>query len=99
MRSILSGLPYPKNILSILLSRMRVDQEYYQLNYYRASFIKAILNRNYQKELTMSLDHRRSTIPYLLGLMQPSENERLGEAYLSILSSARNHSFASNVDE
>ncbi|MBN1364806.1 MAG: type I-C CRISPR-associated protein Cas8c/Csd1 [Syntrophaceae bacterium] len=67
MRSILSGSLYSNNILSILLSRMRVDQEYYQLNYYRASFIKAILNRNYNKELTMSLDTKRITVPYLLG--------------------------------
>lgn len=67
MRSILSGAPYPNNILSILMSRMRVDQDYYQLNYYRASFIKAILNRNYNKELTMSLDPNRTTVPYLLG--------------------------------
>ncbi|MFZ0391519.1 MAG: type I-C CRISPR-associated protein Cas8c/Csd1 [Calditrichia bacterium] len=67
MRGILSGSSYPNNILSILLSRMRVDQDYNQLNYYRASFIKSILNRNYHKELTMSLDHNRIAVPYLLG--------------------------------
>ena len=67
MRSILSGHDYPKNLLSILVSRMRVDQGYSRLSYYRASFIKAILNRNYHKELAMSLDKDRTTVPYCLG--------------------------------
>lgn len=67
MRSILSGSPYPANILSILVSRMRTDQGFRRLNYYRASLIKAILNRNYHKELTMALDSTRTTIPYCLG--------------------------------
>lgn len=67
MRSILSGSPYPVNVLSILVSRMRTDQGFRRLNYYRASFIKAILNRNFHKELTMALDPTRTTIPYCLG--------------------------------
>ena len=67
MRSILSGNPYPKNLLSILVSRMRVDQGCFRLSYYRASFIKAILNRNYHKELAMALDKDRTTVPYCLG--------------------------------
>ena len=67
MRSILSGHDYPKNLLSILVSRMRVDQGYNRLSYYRASFIKAILNRNFKKELTMALDTNRTTVPYCLG--------------------------------
>jgi CRISPR-associated protein Csd1 len=67
MRSILSCTKYPTNILSILIARMRADQDFNKLNYYRAAFIKAILNRNYNKELTMSLDITRESIPYLLG--------------------------------
>jgi CRISPR-associated protein Csd1 len=67
MRSILSGTQYPSNILSILIGRMRTDQEYRRLNYYRASFIKAILNRNFNKELTVALDAERKTAPYSLG--------------------------------
>ena len=67
MHSILSASVYPVNVLSILIGRMRIDQEYRKLNYYRAAFIKAILNRNYKKELTMALDHERTTVPYLLG--------------------------------
>lgn len=67
MRSILSGGRYPNNMLSLLINRMRVDQQWSTLNYYRASFMKAILNRNYIKELTMSLDPNRITVPYLTG--------------------------------
>ncbi len=67
MRAILSDTQYPLNVLSLLIGRTRADQGYQKLNYYRASFIKAILNRNYKKELTMALDHQRNTIPYLLG--------------------------------
>ncbi len=67
MRSILSGNHYPANILSILVSRMRTDQGFRRLNYYRASFLKAILNRNFHKELAMALDTTRTTIPYCLG--------------------------------
>ncbi len=67
MRSILSGSKYPSNILSILISRIRVDQDYNKLSYYRAAFIKAILNRNYNKELSMALDTERTSIPYCLG--------------------------------
>lgn len=67
MRSILSGTKYPMNTLSILVSRMRTDQGYDRLNFYRASFTKAILNRNYNKELTVALDYERKTVPYCLG--------------------------------
>jgi len=67
MRSILTGISYPMNILSILISRMHTDQGFNRLTYYRASFIKAILNRNFGKELTVTLDHQRSTVPYCLG--------------------------------
>jgi CRISPR-associated protein Csd1 len=67
IQSIINATNYPLKLLSILLSRMRSDQKYDRLNYYRASFIKAILNRNYKKEITMSLDPDRKTVPYLLG--------------------------------
>jgi CRISPR-associated protein Csd1 len=67
MRSILTGTKYPVNILAVLVGRMRTDQDYRKLNFYRASFIKAILNRNYNKELTVALDKRRTSAPYCLG--------------------------------
>ncbi len=67
MRSLLSGTRYPSNILSLLIGRVRTDQGNDRLNYYRASFIKAILNRNYEKEITVALDTERDSTPYCLG--------------------------------
>jgi len=64
MRSILMGIKYPKNLLTILVSRIRIDK---RINYYRASFLKAILNRNFNKELKVALDTQRTTVPYCLG--------------------------------
>jgi len=67
LQSILKGSRYPENILSLLINRMRTDQGRNKLSYFRAAFIKAILNRNHNKELTMALDISRTTSPYLLG--------------------------------
>lgn len=72
MRSILSGRKYPNNILSLLIARLRHDQDdtskgKRKIGTYRASFIKAILNRNYNKELTVALDKERKSVPYSLG--------------------------------
>ena len=70
LHSILSGGPYPSNLMALLISRLRAEQDTEKtrkLNYYRAAFIKAILNRNYKKELAMSLDKNRNALPYLLG--------------------------------
>lgn len=67
MRSVLEGFKYPASLLSVLINRMRVDQGFNRMNYYRAAFIKAILNRNYKKELVMSLDRDRKSLPYCIG--------------------------------
>ncbi len=72
MRSILSGNKYPNNILTLLIGRIRHDQEdkkkgKWEIGYYRASFIKAILNRNYNKELTVALNREKTSVPYCLG--------------------------------
>lgn len=72
MKSILSGSAYPKNVLSILIARIRHDQDdkkkgKWKIGSYKASFIKAILNRNYKKELPVALDRERKNVPYCLG--------------------------------
>ncbi len=72
MRSILSGSRYPNNILTLLIGRIRHDQEdkkkgKWKIGSYRASFIKAILNRNYNKELSVALDREKTSVPYCLG--------------------------------
>lgn len=71
MRSILTGLRYPSEILTAVLERIRADQK---INYLRAALIKAYLIRNSRfqnKEerevVNMSLDKGEKNIGYRLG--------------------------------
>lgn len=70
MRSILSGTPYPKSLLSSAIRRARAEQE---LTYPLIALIKAVLvreNRYYhsnQKEVGMSLDITNNNAGYRLG--------------------------------
>lgn len=71
MRTILTGTPYPMSLYSTVISRIRADQE---VNYTRASVIKACLVRNqryYNKEsevgLTMALNEQNRNNGYMLG--------------------------------
>lgn len=71
MRSILTGMPYSAALYNSIFSRIRADQE---VNYVRASIIKAFLVRNcrfYNKisevELTMALNVENRNTGYLLG--------------------------------
>jgi CRISPR-associated protein Csd1 len=87
-RTVLEGYPYPSGVLALLLNRMRHDQDnkqkqIYKIGYYRAAFIKAVLNRNYQKELTMALDKSRNSHAYLCGrlfaVLEKVQRDALGE--------------------
>lgn len=70
MRSILSGTPYPKSLLSSALRRIRAEHE---TTYPRVALVKAVLaraNRYYhsdQKEVGMSLDITNNNTGYRLG--------------------------------
>lgn len=64
MRSILTGSRYPENLLTAVLSRIRADGH---TNYNRASLTKAILIKNHNKEVTVSLNKENKEVPYLLG--------------------------------
>lgn len=64
MRAILEGSNYPLNLYNGVLNRIRADQ---QVNYLRASILKAVLKRNFSMEVPMSLDTEKSDIAYLLG--------------------------------
>lgn len=64
MRSILTGSCYPESLLSAVLSRIRADGH---ANYNRASLTKAILIKNHNKEVTVSLNKENKEVPYLLG--------------------------------
>ena len=71
MRSILGGTQYPQTILQAIVRRIRTEHE---INYPRAAFIKACINRsirfnnhNQEREITVSLDTTNNNIGYRLG--------------------------------
>lgn len=70
MKSILTGAPYPRTLLSGVIRRIKAEHE---VTYARASLIKAILVREArfkkkkEKEVGMSLDLENKNIGYLLG--------------------------------
>lgn len=87
-RSVIEGHPYPPSILPLLLDRMRHDKDdrqrrIYKIGYYRAAFIKAVLNRNYHKELPMALDPKRKEPAYLCGrlfaILEKTQKDAQGE--------------------
>ena len=63
-RAILSGAPYPSNLLTTVLDRIRAE---HNITYFRAALLKAYLIRNKHKEVPVSLDPNRTDRPYLLG--------------------------------
>lgn len=63
-RAVLSGGPYPPNLLASLLVRIRAD---HTVNRLRVGMIKAFLVRNHKKEVTVSLDRTNMNIGYRLG--------------------------------
>jgi len=71
MRSVLSGLPYPRVLYTALLTRIRSDQV---VNYVRAAAIKGYLVRTIGKNMnceevgvTVSLNQESRSVPYRLG--------------------------------
>ena len=64
MRSILDGTAYPATLLTSALLRTKAEQD---VNYPRAKIIKAFLNHNQKRNLTMSLDKNNTDIGYCLG--------------------------------
>ncbi len=63
-RAILTGTDYPMNLYQGVLNRIKTDG---RVSYLRSSIIKAVLRRNYNKEIPMTLDTQRYDPPYLLG--------------------------------
>lgn len=64
MRSILSGTHYPLSLLSAVLTRIRADGA---INALRAGILKAILVRNFKREVPVALDPEFDNRGYLLG--------------------------------
>jgi CRISPR-associated protein Csd1 len=64
-RAMLTGAPYPQNLLPVVLDRIRAE---HNVTYFRAALLKAYLQRNTQmEEVPVSFDPERTDQPYLLG--------------------------------
>lgn len=66
LRAILAGTRYPLTLLSTVLMRLRADKAE-PVNALRASMLKAILIRNYEREVPVALDPDNRNKGYVLG--------------------------------
>jgi CRISPR-associated protein Csd1 len=64
MRAILAGTNYPLTLLSTVLMRIRADGE---VNALRAGMLKAVLVRNFNREVPVAFDPENHNKGYLLG--------------------------------
>ena len=84
-RSILTGANYPQTLYQGVLGRIRADR---RINYLRASILKAVLQRNHNKEVPMALDTERKEIAYLLGrlfaVLEKAQLDALGKINTTI---------------
>lgn len=91
-RAMLTGSPYPQNLLPVVLDRIRAEQN---VTYFRAALLKAYLMRNKKmEEMPVSFDPDRKDLPYLLGRLFavlekaqedaiPGANATIKDRYLS----------------
>ncbi len=79
-RAILTGTSYPQNIYQGVIGRIRAD---HNINYLKSSILKAVLTRNYNMEVPMSLDKERTEVAYLLGrlfaVLEKAQLDALGK--------------------
>ena len=64
MRAILEGTPLPASLLAAGILRIKAERD---VTYPRAKLLKAILNRNHERNLTVSLDKNNQDVGYRLG--------------------------------
>ncbi len=96
-RAILTGARYPQNLYQGVMGRVRAEQAkkhpstgkpITNVNYLRASILKAVLQRNYKKEVPMSLDTERREVSYLLGrlfaVLEKAQLDALGKVNSTI---------------
>ena len=85
MRSILEDGKYPLNLYHGVLGRIRADQ---RISYLRASILKAVLIKNYERSVPMSWDENANSVPYLLGglfaVMEKAQLDALGKINTTI---------------
>lgn len=64
LRSVLTGGRYPESLLAAVVRRIRAERE---IRHPKAAIIKAVLNHNYKKEISVMLDTERIESAYHLG--------------------------------
>lgn len=81
LRAIITGSRYPEGLYAAVVRRIGTGDFF---NYARACVIKGYLNRNFKKEVSMSLDPERRDPPYLLGrlfaTLEKTQKDALGES-------------------
>jgi CRISPR-associated protein Csd1 len=84
-RSILTGAGYPQSLYQGVIGRIRADG---RISYLRVSILKAVLMRNYNKEVSMSLDIENREDAYLLGrlfaVLEKAQLDALGNVNSTI---------------
>jgi CRISPR-associated protein Csd1 len=96
-RSVLTGTNYPQNLYQGVLGRIRAEaakkdprtkKPVENVNYLRASILKAVLNRNHNQEVPMSWDPDRKETAYLLGglfaVLEKAQLDALGKVNTTI---------------
>lgn len=76
-RSVLTGSPYPYNLATQIIARIKAAGINYSL---KPAILKAFLTRNYHHSLTMSLDETNTHVAYLLGRLLATLEKIQGEA-------------------
>lgn len=97
MRSILTGLVYPRMLLSSVIERIRLDGD---LNYYRAAIIKACLVRKYRimnqpLEVKMTLNKDSTNVAYRLGRLFAVLEEAQKTAILDVKANIKDRYYSS----
>jgi CRISPR-associated protein Csd1 len=79
LHAIITGIRYPEGLYAAVMRRIRADSV---VNYPRACLIKGYLNRNLNKEVSMSLDSSRADPAYRLGrlfaTLEKTQQDALG---------------------
>lgn len=97
IRAILTGVNYPQNLYQGVLGRIRAEQakkhpttgkSMPNVTYLRAAILKAVLQRNYNKEVPMALDPDKKDVAYLLGrlfaVLEKAQLDALGKVNATI---------------
>lgn len=84
-RAMLTGCAYPQSLYQGVINRIRSDS---RITYLRASILKAVLQRNFTKEVPMALDPERREVSYLLGrlfaVLEKAQLDALGKVNSTI---------------